>query len=88
MNIYTAELPEYRRNFVTNSLRKYGAIMLVDTMDEAFDFANDYGVEHLEIQTNDPLQDMKKIKNANTTFIKGPAKTIAIRFHGGNCRYS
>lgn len=83
VNIYTAELPEYRRNFVTNSLRKYGAIILVDTMDEAFDFANDYGVEHLEIQTKDPLQDMKKIKNAGGLYIGNYAPLSAGCFCSG-----
>ena len=69
VNTYTAELPDYRRDFVTTSLKKYGAVVVVDTMDDAFDFANEYGVEHLEIQTRDPLQDMKKIKNAGGLYI-------------------
>ncbi len=67
--VYAAELPDYRRAFVTNSLRKYGAIILTETMSQAFDFANEYGPEHLEIQTQNPLQDMKKIKNAGGLYI-------------------
>ena len=83
VNEYTAELPEYRRNFVTTSLKKYGAIIVVDTMDEAFDFANEYGVEHLEIQTKNPLQDMKKVKNAGGMYIGAYAPLSAGCFCSG-----
>ena len=83
VNEYTAELPEYRRNFVTTSLKKYGAIIVVDTMEEAFDFANEYGVEHLEIQTKNPLQDMKKVKNAGGMYIGAYAPLSAGCFCSG-----
>lgn len=74
---FTAELPDYRQEFVKNSMRKYGAIVVTKTMDEAFAFANDYGPEHLEIQTANPFQDMKKVQNAGGLYLGAYAPLAA-----------
>ena len=62
-------LDETHRGYVQESLRKYGAIICTDTLDEAIDFANEYAVEHLEIQTRDPMHDMMKIRNAGGIYL-------------------
>lgn len=62
-------LNEYRKNFVVESLRKYGAIILTDSLEESIAYANEYAVEHLEIMTKDPLHDMQKIKNAGGIYL-------------------
>lgn len=51
------------------SLEKYGLIALVDTLDEAIDFINDYAPEHLEIMTEKPKIIAKKINNAGSIFL-------------------
>lgn len=62
-------LNDYRKNFVVESLKKYGAIIITDTLEESIAYANDYAVEHLEIMTRDPLLVMQKIKNAGGIYL-------------------
>lgn len=62
-------LDEYRRNFVVESLRKYGAIIITESLEESIAFANEYAVEHLELMTRDPLHDMQKVKNAGGMYL-------------------
>lgn len=69
VNVYVDELPEYRKTFALTSLAKYGAIIVVDKIEQAINFINAYVVEHLEIITKDPLQTMKKIKNAGAIYL-------------------
>jgi len=63
------KLPEYRQEFVRNSLAKYGAIIVTKDMDEAIDFVNEYVVEHLEVMTENPMQVMKRIRNAGAFYL-------------------
>jgi len=62
-------LNDYRKNFVVESLRKYGAIIITGSLEESIAFANDYAGEHLEIMTKDPMHDMQKIKNAGGMYL-------------------
>lgn len=62
-------LNDYRKGFVVESLRKYGAIIITDSLEESIDYANDYAVEHLEIMTKDPIHDMQKVKNAGGIYL-------------------
>jgi len=62
-------LNEYRKEFVIESLKKYGAIIITDSLDESIEFANKYAVEHLEMMTKDPIHDMQKIKNAGGIYL-------------------
>jgi histidinol dehydrogenase len=65
------KLDEQHRNFVKESLRKYGALIVTGTHQEAIDFANEYAVEHLEVQTRDPMHDMLRIRNAGGIYLGG-----------------
>ena len=62
-------LSDYRKKFVIESLKKYGAIVVTDSLEESIRFANDYAVEHLEIMTKNPMHDMQKIKNAGGIYL-------------------
>ncbi|NOX71679.1 MAG: histidinol dehydrogenase [Candidatus Micrarchaeota archaeon] len=75
--ILASRLPKWRKEFVENSLAKYGAIVVTKTLDEAIDFINDYSAEHLEIMTENPLQIMKRIKNAGAIYLGPYAPTSA-----------
>lgn len=57
-----------RRSIVTSSLRDYGAIVLVDTLDEACALVNDLAPEHLELVTSDDEGAAAKIKHAGAIF--------------------
>lgn len=62
-------LSDYRKNFVVESLRKYGAIIITESLEESIAYANEYAVEHLEIMTREPILDMQKIKNAGGIYL-------------------
>lgn len=51
------------------ALARYGLICLVDTIDEAVQFANDYAPEHLELMTKDADAVVKRITNAGSVFV-------------------
>lgn len=51
------------------SLRKYGLIAVVDSLDEAIEFTNKYAPEHLEIMTKDAEKLVNKINNAGSVFL-------------------
>jgi len=63
------KLSEYRQAFVIESLRKYGAIILTESIEESIAFVNEYAGEHLEIMTGEPLHHMQKIKNAGGIYL-------------------
>lgn len=50
------------------SLEDFGAIVVVKDMDEAFEFANDFAPEHLEITTYDENV-LSKVRNAGAVFL-------------------
>lgn len=58
-----------RREIIEKSLNNYGYILLVDSLDEAADTANEIASEHLEILTKDPFAMMTKIRNAGAIFL-------------------
>lgn len=45
------------------------SILVADSIDEAVEFANLYAPEHLEIQTSDPEDVLKRIENAGSIFL-------------------
>ncbi|MFR8683638.1 MAG: histidinol dehydrogenase [Enterocloster sp.] len=58
-----------RSGIIKKSLDNYGYILVVDTMDEAVETANNIAPEHLELVTANPFEVMTKIRNAGAIFI-------------------
>jgi len=60
-----------RREIIKKSLENSGLIILVENIDEALKFANDYAPEHLEIVSKklDMFEILEKIDNAGSIFI-------------------
>lgn len=58
-----------RREILEKSLENYGYLLVVDTLQDAIDTANEIASEHLEIVTKNPFEVMTKIKNAGAIFI-------------------
>jgi histidinol dehydrogenase len=58
-----------RSEIIKKSLDNYGYILVVDTMDEAVETANNIAPEHLELVTANPFEVMTKIRNAGAIFI-------------------
>lgn len=58
-----------RKDILQKSLDNYGYILVVDTLKEAIETANEIASEHLEIVTKNPFEVMMKIENAGAIFI-------------------
>ncbi|MGI9066469.1 MAG: histidinol dehydrogenase [Pyrinomonadaceae bacterium] len=71
----SASLP--RRAIVEQSLARYGAIVLVDGVDEACAIANNLAPEHLELMTNDDEGVATQIREAGAIFF-GPNTPEAV----------
>jgi histidinol dehydrogenase len=57
-----------RRAIAAESLKKYGAIVIVNNIDEACDLANWLAPEHLQLVTNDDDATAAKIRHAGAIF--------------------
>jgi len=58
-----------RNEIIIKSLNNYGAIVVVDSLDEAINISNRIAPEHLEILTNNPESILDRIENAGSIFI-------------------
>lgn len=58
------------------ALATWGAILIAESLEAAFDFATRYAPEHLAVMTVDALQHANRIKTAGTIFV-GPAASVA-----------
>ncbi|MGC9516314.1 MAG: histidinol dehydrogenase [Methanomicrobiales archaeon] len=58
-----------RKDIIEEALEKYGKIIVVPSLSEAVDFANEYASEHLIIMTKNPEDILKNIKNAGSIFL-------------------
>ncbi len=58
-----------RKGVMERSLTEYGAILLVGSLAEAVDFANEFAPEHLELMVNRPREIFKEIRNAGSVFL-------------------
>ncbi|MBM7869125.1 histidinol dehydrogenase [Clostridium pascui] len=58
-----------RKAIIKESLKNYGAIIVVSTLEEAIKMANEIAPEHLEIVIDKPFDILGEIKNAGSIFI-------------------
>jgi histidinol dehydrogenase len=58
-----------RKEIIKESLKNYGAIIIVDSLDEALKIANYIAPEHLEVMTEKPFEILGDIKNAGSIFL-------------------
>lgn len=58
-----------RKDIIEYSLTNFGATIVVKSIDEAFDVANEIAPEHLEILVEDPMSQLSKVYNAGSIFL-------------------
>jgi histidinol dehydrogenase len=58
-----------RREIAEKSVRDFGTVIVTETLEQAFDIANDIAPEHLEILTENPKQHLGRIRNAGAVFL-------------------
>ena len=61
----------WRRDILLRSLGEHGRIVLAPTLDDAIDFANDYGPEHCSVDVEPLEPTVERIRNAGSLFV-GP----------------
>ncbi|MFC8685175.1 histidinol dehydrogenase [Brevibacillus porteri] len=78
-----ADLP--RKSIAEAAIRDYGAILLVDDLDEGFAVINRIAPEHLEIMMAEPFEHLGKVENAGAIFL-GPysSEPVGDYFAGTN----
>jgi histidinol dehydrogenase len=59
-----AALPPWRREFAEAALSRFGGAIVVDGLDEACAFANEYAPEHLQLAVRDPEALLPKLDHA------------------------
>ena len=72
------ELPHLpRREILEPALTKNSAVLVVESLDEAIDFANLYAAEHLQIVTREPFVILPRIRHAGSIFL-GPYAPVPV----------
>ena len=74
-----------RRQIVERSLTEYGALIIVESLDDACDLVNRLAPEHVEVMTANPDETTEKIRNAGAIFV-GPyaPESVGDYFAGTN----
>nr|WP_139491254.1 histidinol dehydrogenase [Brevibacillus dissolubilis] len=74
-----------RRDIAGASIRDYGAICLVDSLEQGFDVVNRLAAEHLELLIANPFEHLGKVENAGAIFL-GPysSEPVGDYFAGTN----
>src|SRR5208337_2352425 len=57
------------RHEIKKTSVKNGVIILVDSIEEAIEFSNKYGPEHMEFMVDNPLEYLDRIKNVGSLFL-------------------
>jgi histidinol dehydrogenase len=58
-----------RKEIAGESLKRFGAVLVVDDLDAAIELANRIAPEHLELQINEPFEYIGQIRNAGAVFL-------------------
>lgn len=58
-----------RKDYINESLDKFGVVVIARSLDECIDLANTFAPEHLEIALAEPWEALRKIKNAGTVMV-------------------
>ena len=77
IRLQAPKLSRYERFIKPALANGYQAIILVDSMDEMVQVANEYGAEHLHIQVKNPEDVSKRIRNAGSIFV-GPYAPVPV----------
>ena len=78
VDLIVSELPHLpRREIMEAALGKYSAALVVEDLDEAIDFANQYAAEHLQIVTQEPFAILPRIRHAGSIFL-GPYAPVPV----------
>ncbi len=72
-----------RSEIKKKSMANGGSILIVDSIDEAIDFSNAYGPEHMELMVDDPMAHLSKIRNVGSLFLGSHAPVAVGDYYSG-----
>lgn len=72
-----------RREIAAESLERNGAVVVVETLDEAFDIANDYAPEHLCLLLEQPWDWVARVRHAGGIFVGEHSPEVAGDYTAG-----
>ncbi|RKG99300.1 histidinol dehydrogenase [Corallococcus carmarthensis] len=58
-----------RGDIVLSALGSRGAVLRIDSLEEAWPFVADFAPEHLLLATSEPSEDLARVRNAGTVFV-------------------
>ncbi len=58
-----------RADIATTAIKARGAVLIVDSLDEAIDLANEIAIEHLELMIADPWAQIPMLRHAGAIFL-------------------
>lgn len=58
-----------KRSIIDESLEKFGAMIVCETLDDCIDIANEISPEHLELMVENPMEYFGRIDNAGSVFL-------------------
>ncbi|OPX88341.1 MAG: Histidinol dehydrogenase [Pelotomaculum sp. PtaB.Bin104] len=58
-----------RQQIIQHSLSNHGVIVITEDLEQAFDLANRFAPEHLELMISDPFQGLSRVENAGSVFL-------------------
>lgn len=58
-----------RKDIIEYSMENHGAIIVCDNIDKAIEMANEIAPEHLEVQLENPMEYLGRLKNAGSIFL-------------------
>ena len=67
VEVQARQLP--KQQIISSSLDNYGAIVITCDLDQAFDLANRYAPEHLELMVETPFSRLDRVENAGAVFL-------------------
>jgi histidinol dehydrogenase len=74
-----ARLPEPRRSFAADAVSVFGGAVLVEDLEEACAFANEYAPEHLQVVTRSPETVLDRLEHAGEILL-GPTPFSAANY--------
>ena len=71
------------RHEIKKTALKNSLIVLVDSIEEAIDFSNKYGPEHMEFVVQNPLEYLNSIRNVGSLFLGDHAPVAVGDYYSG-----
>jgi histidinol dehydrogenase len=75
-----AELPQWRRQFATSAIERFGGAIVTDDLDQAVALANDWANEHIQVVTRDPWTVAQRLVHASEILVGQSTTFSAISY--------